>query len=217
MFNAAFLSGRAMAEADLERRFAAARVHFDARGMEWAFWLCEGLLDRAVHRRVKHAASRHGLSWAVDLPGMYAEELQCPKRPLPPIEVRRVSDEASRLAFCDIGSVCFHVPMRWFREIFLWERMWNGPFTGFVGFVAGEPVSTTATVVDSGVVGVYNVATLPNYRQRGYGEAVMRYALEVAAAETGIRRTILQSTKPGLALYQQMGYRTVTKVSVYAS
>jgi len=222
MFNSAFLAEPAgPSEADLERRFAAAKVHFNARGIDWAFWLCEGLVDRSLHRRFRSTAARHGLTWAVDLPGMYADGLLCPRRPLPKIEVRRVADEATRLAFCDIGSVCFHVPMRWFREIFLWQPMWTGPFAGYVGYVDGEPVVTAATMVDSGagsgVVGVYNVATLPSHRRRGYGEALVRHALDAVAKETGIRRTILQSTKTGLALYQQMGYRAVTKVSVYAS
>ncbi|MBM3774518.1 MAG: GNAT family N-acetyltransferase, partial [Acidobacteria bacterium] len=65
--------------------------------------------------------------------------------------------------------------------------------------------------------GVYNVATIPGQQRRGYGECVMRRALEAARAEHGVARSILQSTPQGLRLYQRMGYRTVTKVSVYSS
>ena len=50
-----------------------------------------------------------------------------------------------------------------------------------------------------------------------FGEAVMRYALAEARKEKGEDRVVLQSTAAGLKLYQQMGFRTVTKVAVYAS
>jgi len=66
-------------------------------------------------------------------------------------------------------------------------------------------------------VGVYNVATVPDQQRRGFGEAVMRHAVAEAQREHGIARSILQSTPAGLHLYQRMGYRVVTRVSVYAS
>jgi ribosomal protein S18 acetylase RimI-like enzyme len=81
--------------------------------------------------------------------------------------------------------------------------------------VDGEPVATAATVIAAGAVGVYNVATLPAFRRRGHGEAVMRYALEKARQQSGCERTILQATEHGLSLYLSMGYRTVTSVDVY--
>jgi ribosomal protein S18 acetylase RimI-like enzyme len=58
---------------------------------------------------------------------------------------------------------------------------------------------------------------MPERQHRGYGEAVMRYAVAQAQKEHGVERSILQSTPAGLHLYQRMGYRTVTRVSVYAS
>jgi len=75
--------------------------------------------------------------------------------------VRRVADENTRLAFCDVGCTCFHVPLNWFREIFLRGPLWDSDFVGYVGYVDGEPVATAATVMAAGAIGVYNVATLP--------------------------------------------------------
>jgi hypothetical protein len=45
----------------------------------------------------------------------------------------------------------------------------------------------------------------------------MRFALADARREHGIERSVLQSTPAGYRLYERMGYRTVTSVSVYAS
>jgi len=215
MFNAAFLSNLVSDSEDLARRICAARVHFEARGLPWSFWVCHGLLPPKLRRRT--IFERSGLRHAVQLPGMCADRLLPPKRALPELEIRRVGDEATRLAFCDIGCACFHVPLDWFREIFLRQGIWEDGFVGYVGYWQGQAVATAATVTAAGAVGVYNVATLPTHRRRGHGEAVVRYALEQARRESNCERTILQATEHGLSLYLSMGYRTVTAVDVYAS
>jgi ribosomal protein S18 acetylase RimI-like enzyme len=217
MFNAAFLSCPVGSPEDLERRIATARVHFRARGLTWSFWVCEDLLPLKARKRMERLFESAGLRLTVQLPGMLAERLLPPRRALPEIEIRRVADEPTRQAFCDIGCTCFHVPLNWFREIFLRRQLWDGDFVGYVGYSNGEPVATAATVTAAGVVGVYNVATLPAHRRRGHGEAVIRYAVEQARQQSGCERTILQATQYGLALYLSMGYKTVTTVRVYAS
>src|SRR5204863_3483023 len=119
-------------------------------------------------------------------------------------------------AFCSIGSACFHVPITWFTEVFDSPAVWED-FRSYVGYLNGHAVATAAIVKSDGVLGVYNVATLPEHRRRGFGESVMRYALADARRAHGIRRTVLQSTPAGLRLYERMGFRRVARVSVYAS
>jgi len=216
MFNAAFLATPVATENDLDQHVAMASVHFDARGLEWACWVCEDWMEKKVRRRASNIFRRHGLHLSVELPGMLAERVLPPVHALPRLDIRRVTNEAVRNDFCNVGSACFNVPLPWFHEVFDPAPIWK-EFAGYVGYVEGEPVSTAATVIGSGVAGVYNVATLPDYQRHGYGEAVMRHALERAAEEFGISRTILQSTPAGFALYERMGYRTVTSVAVYSS
>lgn len=216
MFNAAFLSGRVASDAELEQRILLASLHFQARGLEWAYWVCEDWMDARVRSRSRRIFAKNGLQHSVDLPGMLAERLLPPRRPLPRLDVQRVCDTASQEAFCAVGSICFNVPLSWFREVFETNGVWDR-FAGYVAYVKGEPVSTAAVIIDGGAAGVYNVATVPGHQRRGYGEAVMRYALDCAHREHGIEHTILQSTRAGYALYQRMGYRTVTNVAVYSS
>ena len=61
------------------------------------------------------------------------------------------------------------------------------------------------------------MATAPEYRQRGYGEAITRYAIDAAMRENGLSRVVLQSTSQGLRLYERMGFQPVTRVLVYNS
>ena len=216
MFNAAFLSAPVLTEAELEQRILLSMSHFNVRGLEWAYWVCEDWLDGRARRKSRQMFERWGLRHAVDLPGMVADRIAPPVKPLPTLTVRRVGDTATRAAFCAIGSVCFHVPITWFREVFDNRTVWDR-FAAYVGYWNDAPVSTAAIVMGGGAIGVYNVATMPDQQRRGYGEAVMRYAVSEAQREHGIERTILQSTPAGLRLYERMGYRTITRVSVYAS
>jgi GNAT superfamily N-acetyltransferase len=216
MFNAAFLSAPVRNEIELARRIAQASVFFETRQVQWSFWVCEGWLAPPLERKARTIFQRHGMRYVVEMPGMIAEWLTPPVRPLPTIEVRRVSGTALRRVFCELGSACFHVPPAWFREVFDTAGIWRD-FAGYVAFAGKEAVSTAAVVVSPAAIGVYNVATLPGRQRRGYGEAVMRYAIERARDEHGLVRSILQSTPQGLTLYERMGYSRVTKVTVYAS
>jgi len=130
--------------------------------------------------------------------------------------VRRVRCATTWDAFCAIGSTCFHVPITWFREVFDNDAVWDR-FISFVGYFDDQPVSTTSIVCGGGVIGVYNVATLPGSQRHGFGEAVMRQALAEVRKECGLERVILQSTPAGLKLYERMGFRKVATVAVYSS
>ncbi|MFN7994618.1 MAG: GNAT family N-acetyltransferase [Bryobacteraceae bacterium] len=216
MFNAAFLSSPVASEAQMERRVAQAAVYFGARGLRWAYWISDGWLDSRTRKRLKNVLRKQNLYQAVELPGMLAESVLPADRQLPAIEIRRVDSDPVKDAFCAIGSTCFNVPLPWFREVFDGESVWKD-FAAYVGYVDGEPVSTAATVMGAGAIGIYNVATLPGQQRRGYGEAVMRYAIGEAEREHGLRKSILQSTPQGFDLYLRMGYRTVSSVSVFCS
>jgi len=216
MFNAAFLSAPVATENDLSQRVLLAATHFQQRGLDWAYWICDDWIDGHPRRRMRQILERNGLRHSVDLPGMFAEGLRPPVRPAPVLEVRRVENAPTREAFCSIGSVCFHVPIHWFMEVFSGDVVWR-EFHSYVGYLRGEPVSTAAVVTGGGVLGVYNVATLPGHQRRGYGEHVMRCAIEDVGRRNGKQAVVLQSTPAGLRLYERMGFRTITRVAVYAT
>ncbi len=216
MFNAAFLSATVESDLDLERRILLAQAHFESRGLDWAFWVCEDWMTARAKRRSRRTIESFGLRHSADLPGMVAERLTPLVRPLPALEVKRVEAGPVRDAFCALGSLCFHVPPAWFNQVFDSASVWHN-FAGYVGYHDEEPVSTAAIVLGGDAVGVYNVCTTPEHQRRGFGEAVMRYALDDARRTAGIERMVLQSTPAGLKLYRRMGFRVVTQVSVYAS
>jgi ribosomal protein S18 acetylase RimI-like enzyme len=204
-------------ETELKQRIRVPVAHFDERGQEWAFWVCEDWIDQPARKRSRRWFEHYGLRLSTELPGMIADRILPPLRRLPDIEVRRVRGADTWDAFCEIGSTCFHVPITWFREVFDNAVVWDRFISSFVGYVDEQPVSTTSIVSGAGVIGVYNVATLPGSRRLGFGEAVMRRALAEVHRVRGVEPEILQSTPPGLRLYERMGFRTVARVAVYSS
>ena len=167
MFNAAYLAFPVESEADFDRRIAMAAVHFGARGVEWSLWLCDGWLPEMVNRRAERVLSRRGLSLATQMPGMIAGTLRPPMRNLPLCELRGVNSKATLDDFRVIGAQCFHVPKDWFEEVFDASTMDRLPFRAWVGYAKGKAIATAATIVSSGALGIYNVATLPDFPAQG--------------------------------------------------
>ncbi len=217
-FNAAVLSEPVgLRPGELQHRVQLSANHYGSRRLRWTYWLCDDYLPPATRKEARGLFQRSGLSPLTEPPGLYADHLLPPKRLLPEVEVRRVADEATRRAFADITSVAFDIPGDICRNIYGMERAWAGSFEGYVGYAHGVPVATSAVVVSANVAGVYSVATLPQSRRRGYAEAVMRRMLLQVRERTGVEATILQATPVGMTLYEQMGYRKVTRFSVYIS
>jgi GNAT superfamily N-acetyltransferase len=218
LFNAAFFSEPvSAAPGELERRIFTASVHYGARGLRWAFWVNEDKLDSGLRRKSQAIFHGQGLGLASRMPAMMAEQLAPPARTLPVLEVRRVCDAQTRLAFCHIVATSFRIPFVWCRELYEPEAPWRGGFAGHVGYADGEAVTAAATMRAAGVAGLYCVGTLPGHERKGYGEAIVRQAVEEARRVFGAEPAVLESTAAGLPLYQRMGFETVTHFSVFSS
>lgn len=215
VFNSALITDPVPDTASFEQRLLAARVFFGARGLRWSLWACEDLLARGVRRKQANLCERYRLQPLTEPPGMFAEALAPPGDDRPRIEIRAVKDAVTRMAFCQIAAATFELPLSIAKEIYTQPGGWKSTFHGFVGYVGETPVTTVATVVDDGIAGIYSVATLPEYRGRGYAEAAIRHALDEARRQFGVEATTLQSTRLAVRLYQRLGYRTVTRFHVY--
>ena len=215
VFNSALITEPVESVAELEQRLLTAQVFFSARGFRWSLWVCEDMLAGPVRRKARSICERYGLRLLTEPPGMFAERIRPSVRPAPELTVKPVRDAETRAAFCQIASETFELPLGVAQEIYTQPAVWESTFRGYVGYAGATAVTTAATVVENGVAGVYSVATLGGYRCRGFAECVMRYALGEAHREFGVEATVLQATRQGVRLYQEMGYRTVTRFGIY--
>lgn len=217
-FNAALLSEPVSSDASaLRDRIQTPASHFRSRNLRWTYWLCDDYLGPSLRRESRSIFNTWGMATLTEPPGMFAERLLPPRRRLPELVVKPVGDEPTRRAFGHVTSIAFEIPQDICRDIYGSSLAWQGELRGFVGFVDNLPVATAATIVAADVAGVYSVGTLPQYRRRGYAEAMMRHALSIERENSGIEATVLQATESGLRMYQHMGYRKATKFSVYIS
>lgn len=83
-------------------------------------------------------------------------------------------------------------------------RMW-------VGFVGDEPVCTAGAVVGDRLQHVEWVATLPEFRGRGYGEAVTWRATLADPSKPAL----LIASDDGRPVYERMGYLPVTRFTLW--
>jgi GNAT superfamily N-acetyltransferase len=194
-----------------------AQQFFAPHETAWSFWLCEDFLPADVRRRCRLTMAGAGLKLLVETPGMITTELTPARGPLPELDCRRVGDFHTRSDFSDIMSEAFQVPEDMSREVYGGERLWTSPMIGWVAYVRHEPVATTCVVTAGDAIGLYAVATRPRYQRRGYGEALVRYAVNHARRATGLKEIVLQSSAAGHALYQRLGFRDVTRFAVFAS
>lgn len=77
----------------------------------------------------------------------------------------------------------------------------------------GRPAATTM-LYKGETAGIYMVATLPEYRGRGIGRAIMQFTQSLAAG-LNYRHITLQSTPAGQKLYEAMGYKSLGKMFLY--
>lgn len=80
----------------------------------------------------------------------------------------------------------------------------------YVGYLDGRAVSCGAGIRTGRTIGVYNIATVPQARRRGFGaEMTDRVAADGLAA--GCDTAILQASAMGQPIYERLGYRTVVR------
>ena len=217
VFNAVMLTEAAGTLADLRRRLDRAKDYFTRRQAPWSLWLCEDLLDRHVLNLAPALMAEYGLEFSARPPGMLAEALQPPQRPMPGLEFRAVDGVAARVDFCHVMAMAFEGPFAGLMEAYNSEAFWRAGFQGVLGYRDGRAVTTACTVASETAIGLYAVATLPGEQRRGYGEAVMREAVTRAQARGTLERVVLQSTPKGVSIYQRMGFAHVADFTIYVS
>lgn len=215
MLNAAFLPTPVETEDALERSVASAARRLASNKAGWLYVACDDWLAPSVREKAPAIFEAYGLKRATSAMGMVAEQLQPPIRPLPSIEVRQATEPEALRHIADINALAYDSPLEAARESVVVPIMFQGDCRGYVGHVEGKPVSVAAVLRIDGIAYVAYVATLAEYRQRGYAEAVMRHGLEEARQHWGLERTVLHATDAGRPVYLRMGYRDVTNFGFY--
>jgi GNAT superfamily N-acetyltransferase len=88
------------------------------------------------------------------------------------------------------------------------------PFRHYLASVDGDPVATCSLYLGAGVAGIYDVSTLPDWRRRGIGAAITRFAM-ADARDQGYRMAILHASNLGIGMYRSLGFEELCDIGQY--
>lgn len=143
-----------------------------------------------------------------DIPLMVLERPQAvaTERLADELLIRRVTpSEAS--AHARLAAAGFEAPVEPFLQLMTPAVLAAAGVRCYLGEVDAQPVTTGIGVTLGPYVGIFNIATPPACRRRGYGAAVTARAVADGAA-AGAKWAWLQSSQAGYQVYERLGFRT---------
>jgi ribosomal protein S18 acetylase RimI-like enzyme len=123
------------------------------------------------------------------------------------LQIRRLDPAHARL-HADLAAAGFEAPVEHFRRLMTPAILAGPGMRCYIGELDGETVTTGLGATANGAVGIFDIATPPRFRRRGYGAAVTARAVEDGVA-AGARWAWLQSSDAGFAVYERLGFRTI--------
>ena len=107
-----------------------------------------------------------------------------------------------------VAAAGFEVPLEMFLQLMTPAVLATPGVRCYLGEAGGQPVTTGLGVKLGSNVGIFNIATPPEHRRRGYGAAVTARAVADGLA-AGAQWSWLQSSAEGYKVYERLGFRTI--------
>lgn len=188
-------------------------AYFQSQGASnFSWWLAPHLGPDAW---AEHLLPR-GFRYDDSTPGMAMHLDALPPLPEHPLIIREVSDRQDLETWADVLVRGFEMPEELTPHFLdLFDSLETDiPAHHYLGFLNGTAVTTSTLLLDAGVAGIYNVATIPEARGQGAG-SLMTLAPLHAAREMGYRAGVLQSSDMGYGVYQRLGFQKLTQVDYF--
>jgi ribosomal protein S18 acetylase RimI-like enzyme len=164
------------------------------------------------------ALAKYGFGLSKDTPGMAVDlhALAGSAASVDGLEIRVVTDEESLRTWAQIFTLGYGMPPDWEGIIFdVWLKLGlDLPIRNYLGYLNGEPVSTSCLFLGGGAAGIYSVATLPEARGKGIGAALTLDPL-LKAREMGYRIGVLQSSEMGFNMYKRLGFQHLCQIEYF--
>lgn len=189
---------------------------FDRLGMPFTWWVGPDSAPPDLGDRLV----RHGLVREEEtVPGMAVRLERLPdERPGAGIAVERVADEETFRETCRVVVEGFGAPSELASAIEAFGALGfeaANPQQTFLARLDGRAAGTALGVRAGEVLGIFNVATVPDARGRGVGRAVTLAALRDGAA-AGCTMAVLQSSAMGHSVYERLGFRDFASYELYS-
>ena len=217
VFNIALLD--AHLRGDLKNEVNATLAHYRNLHSSFCFWLCHDLVDQKLLNEIRTTVfPAKGFFKLSEPPGMLLTgPPPSPKRTPAPLVFKKVEDTASRLTFSHLTSVIFEIPFGITQAMYAPATGWVEEYEGWIAFESNNPVALALIVYSNGAAGFYSIGVLPHLRRKGIGETILRWCMERSYKSKSSQRFVLQSSDAGLSLYKRLGFKEVTRFTVFKS
>jgi ribosomal protein S18 acetylase RimI-like enzyme len=121
--------------------------------------------------------------------------------------IRELSPDEAQL-HARVAAAGFEVPLEMFLQLMTPSVLATPGVRCYVGEADGLPVTTGLGINLGSNVAIFNIATPPEHRRRGYGAAVTARAVADGLA-AGAMWSWLQSSPDGYRVYEGLGFRTI--------
>ena len=196
-FNGVYATGP-VADPDVVIRDAIAFM--SEQQVPWLLWVREGVDDALVD-----SGRRAGLRDAGGPPCMGLTAIPSEPVRLDGFDSELVTGQ-DRLDVClDVMARGYEVPNELAHRLVTMQTIAEPGIGVVMGSVDGEPVSVALVSVTGTTAGIYNVATPPEHRRRGFGAAVTWAAIE-EGRRRGCDHAVLQASELGAPVYRDMGF-----------
>jgi ribosomal protein S18 acetylase RimI-like enzyme len=175
------------------------------------------IFRQGVDPVAEQAATDRGLQVLETFPGMAMSpvpEDASSRAVASDLDIREVADERTLADFHTVLAAGFGLPLDALRQAMGLDVLGSVAGGNFVGYSEGRPAAASVGWLDGRTVGVFNVATLEDFRHRGFGEA-MTWRAVAAGVESGATLAVLQASEMGRPIYERMGFRTVASYIAY--
>jgi GNAT superfamily N-acetyltransferase len=210
-YNALFLTEQLTDAQVLQDRVQAAAAYMRARPNGGLFVLCLDNVSGAAKESLPTILAEAEFVQALPMTGMAGDILPIEAPGHRALRFERILDDATIQDFAQINCISYDVPVETSLSLVKEHTLWHEHAYGFVAYEGDRPVSTATAIINEGCLFLFLVATMPEARCKGYGEAVVRHSLQTAHKATGISRTVLHATEAGYPLYLRLGYQPTVK------
>jgi Acetyltransferase (GNAT) domain len=157
---------------------------------------------------VEKEAHRLGFTEEDRTPGMVATPSDLRRPEAPGLEIGRVHSDTDLSVAAAVAAAGFGMPAEMTARIYTTRLLELPSMQIYVAFASAVPVSTAIGFGTGSSVGIFNVATPPEHRGRGYGGAISAEAASAGFA-AGDDLAWLQASGLGESIYRGLGFRQV--------
>jgi GNAT superfamily N-acetyltransferase len=211
-FNVAIVTARGVTAEALADAGRSACAWAGAQQVPWMFIVTHDALEDGVDATQTLDAA--GLAPMMPLTGMLATTV-LPSASLPGGLRLEVPQDDERCAdVLNVNALAYGMDLEAGQSLMAKRSFW-ARHVPVVGSVAGTPVCSAAVMMIDGYRYVALVATDPAHQKRGYADAAMRRALQLADERYGAHPTVLHATEAGRPIYERMGYEAIARHTVF--